>query len=618
MSKAKEKSKVFVADFETTTNLDKTHVWAYAINEVGDYTENEKVIIGTKLSDFMEWCESEPNHKVYFHNLKFDGQFIIYYLLTHGYKWVEKKDRNTRTFTTTISDMGMYYGIDVYFKVQGKNVNKITFLDSLKLIPLSVKAIAESFNLPEGKGSINYDLHNDLPEGSPISEEEAHYISQDVRIVSHAINYFYSQGLNKMTIGSCALDEYKKLISKRAFERYYPTPKFHDDVKQSYKGGFTYLNPKYEGKIIGKGLVLDVNSLYPSVMYNEYLPFGVGLFFKGQYKPDPIYCLYTQMIRCSFRIKKGKIPTIQIKGHGFFKGNEYLTSSLDEEVVLCLNNIDLELFLENYDVFNLEYISGWMFKGTKGLFKDYIDKWSEAKIKAKEEGNHGLYLISKLFLNSLYGKFGTDNKVVSKIPYYDSEENIVKYKFSDEEEKEGIYVAMASFITSYARLKTISAAQKITDNYNSGKSKAEFVYADTDSLHVNLNGMSEDEFLTECGLDIHPTKLGAWDHEMTFKKGKYLRQKCYIEEEIISEKKYIKGITKDEYGYPPEDHFLYRQDKEGFYKLKITVAGMPKGCYDQVNFKNFKIGATYNGKKQPIIVPGGCVLKDIDFTIKIG
>ena len=43
---------------------------------------------------------------------------------------------------------------------------------------------------------------------------------------------------------------------------------------------------------------------------------------------------------------------------------------------------------------------------------------------------------------------------------------------------------------------------------------------------------------------------------------------------------------------------------------------MPKGCYDQVNFRNFKIGATFVGKKQPKKVKGGVVLASVDFTIK--
>lgn len=395
-----------------------------------------------------------------------------------------------------------------------------------------------------------------------------------------------------MTIGSCALSEYKKIIKKRNFDRYFPTPKYHDDVKQSYRGGFTYLNPDYTEKDVGKGIVLDVNSLYPSVMYDNYLPFGTPIYFNGKYEHDPIYPIYTQMIRCQFELKEGKIPTIQIKYGYSFRANEYLTTSGDTEVVLCLNSVDLELFLEQYDVYNLEYISGWKFKATKGLFTDYIDKWSNNKIQAKKDGNHGLYLISKLFLNSLYGKFGTDTRVRSKIPYL-GEDNEIHYKDGELEHRDGIYVAMASFITSYARLKTVKSAQRIMDNHRNGLSKAQFVYADTDSLHIVLNGEDETKFLNDSNLDISDTKLGAWKFETKFNRAKFLRQKCYIE-----------NSTEDVLNPNPE------------YNLKITVAGMPTDCHKYVNFDNFNIGASYKGKKQPKIVPGGVVLSEIDFTIK--
>ena len=578
--------KSFVADFETTTDPNNCYVWAYAICEVGN---TEDVIIGTSIDDFMQWCkDSKENHKVFFHNLKFDGQFIMQWLFHNGYvHTTDPYEKESNTFNTLISDKGLYYQIEVIFNRKGKKVNKIIFQDSLKLIPLSVDAIAKSFKMEMNKLELDYDCHNGLPPGTPLTKDEEDYIKNDVRIVAAAIEYFYSQGLDKMTIGSCALSEYKKIVYKRNFDRWFPTPKYHKDVKQSYRGGFTYLNPKFAGKTLKNGIVLDVNSLYPSVMYDSYLPFGTPIFFEGEYKKDEIYPLYTQMLRCQFEIKKGKIPTIQVK-HGYdFQANEYLTSSGDQEVVLCLNSVDLKLFFEQYDVYNLEYISGWKFKSTKGLFTAYIDKWSNNKIQAKKDGNHGLYLISKLFLNSLYGKFGTDTKVKSKIPYL-GEDDIIHFKDSEVTEKDGIYVAMASFITSYARLKTISAAQTIMDNYNSGKSKIQFVYADTDSLHC----ISPNFELPE-GLDIDPTKLGAWDYESKFNKAKFLRQKCYIE-----------NSTDDLDNDNPE------------YKLKITVAGMPKGCYPYVNFNNFKIGASYSGKKQPKMVKGGVVLADIDFTIK--
>lgn len=576
----------FVADFETTTDINDCRVWAYAICEIEN---QENIIIGTTIDDFMKWCEDrKENDTIYFHHLKFDCQFIIDWLFRNGYVHTTKpEEKATKTFNTLISDKGLFYQVEVIFKKKGKKINKVVFLDSYKLIPLSVEDIAESLKLPISKLKIDYDAHNDLPIGSPLTPDEEEYIKHDVQIVAHAVRYFQSQGLDRMTIGSCALSEYKKLIKKKNFNLYFPTPKYHDDVKQSYRGGFTYLNPKFAEKTIGKGIVLDVNSLYPSVMRTEYLPFGTPIYFKGKYEHDPIYPIYTQMIRCQFELKKGKIPTIQIKYGYSFRSNEYLTNSGETEVVLCLNSVDLELFFEQYDVYNLEYISGWKFKATKGLFDEYIDKWSKNKIQAKKDRNYGLYLISKLFLNSLYGKFGTDTRVTSKIPYL-GEDNQIHYKDGETENRDGIYIAMASFITSYARRKTIKSAQTIMDNYAAGKSKIQFVYADTDSLHC----ISPDHELPE-GLEIHNNRLGAWKFESKFNKAKFLRQKCYIE-----------NSTEDIESDDPS------------YELKVTVAGMPKDCHPFVNFRNFKIGASYKGKKQPKLAPGGMVLSEIDFTIK--
>ena len=123
------KVKSFMADFETTTDPENCYVWAYAICEVSDYVKTENnVVIGTSIDDFMMWCEKEANHKVYFHNLKFDGEFIINWLLRNGFEYVEDaKDRKSKTFTALISDKGLWYSIEVFFKVNKRNVNKITF-----------------------------------------------------------------------------------------------------------------------------------------------------------------------------------------------------------------------------------------------------------------------------------------------------------------------------------------------------------------------------------------------------------------------------------------------------------------------------------------------------------
>ena len=584
--------KKYVADFETTTIPEDCRVWAYAIVDIEDY---DKVIIGTNIEDFIDWCSKQKGSpKIFFHNLRFDLSFVMDALFRMGYTHTtEKEDRQTKTFNTMISDKGLVYQCEIIFYRKGKNIRKVILQDSLKLIPLKVKEIPKAFGLEECKGEIDYDRHNKLPPNSPLSEEEKDYITHDVVIVAKAINYMYSQGLNKMTIGSCALDGYKSIIGKGTFNRWYPTPEYHNDVKQSYRGGFTYLNPKFASVPVKEGITLDVNSLYPSVLRSHEcpLPFGTPIFFEGRYRPNPIYPLFTQMFRCQFEIKPGKIPTIQIKHSLDYQGNEYLTSSNGEEVVLCLNSVDLELFFDHYDVYNIEYLSGWMFKASVGMFDKYIDKWSANKIKAKKEGNRGFYFISKQFLNSLYGKFGTDITTVNKVPYY--QDGQVKYYYSNPQSKKGVYIAVASFVTSYARRVTITSAQKITDDYNAGKSDIQFVYADTDSLHCSSPGFKLPE-----GLDIDPYKLGAWKYESKFYSedgngAKYLRQKCYIE-----------NFTEDIDNPNPE------------YHLKITVAGMPEECYDQVTFDNFEIGANYYGKKQPKTVPGGTVLVEGTFTIK--
>lgn len=311
-------------------------------------------------------------------------------------------------------------------------------------------------------------------------------------------------------------------------------------------------------------------------MYNELLPFGEPFFYEGEYKEDKIYPLYIQRITCSFKIKKNKIPTIQIK-HRQFMDNEYLTNSGGDIVALTLTNVDLELFLEQYEVFDLKYHCGWKFKAMHGLFKDYIDKWIEVKNNATLSGNKGLRQVAKIMLNSLYGKFATGLDVRSKIPYL--ENDIVKYFTSPPETKDGVYLPMGCFITAYARDKTIRTSQAIKDYSIEKYGEDLYCYSDTDSIHTLL---PIEELKQFCEID--DVKLGAWKHESHFTKAKFVRQKTYLEE--------ING------------------------EMKITCAGLPQRCYDQVTWKSFKAGMNVGGKLRFMHVKGGVNLVETEFTIK--
>ena len=300
--------------------------------------------------------------------------------------------------------MGMFYQITLIFKKGNKQIHKVTFIDSLKIIPFSVKQIAKSFNLPISKLEIDYNEEREI--GHILTPKEKDYIKNDVLIVAKALNIIFLDELTKMTQGANALSDYKKILGKSRFEHLFPNLDYDidKDIRKAYKGGFTYLNPIYKEKDVKNITNLDVNSLYPYCMFEGNLPYGEPIFFEGKYEEDKIYNLYIQRITCSFEIKKNKIPTIQIKKSMSFQANEYLESSNGEIVTLTLTSIDLKLFLEQYNVYDLDYISGWKFKSMKGFFEEYINKWIKRKNDATILGNKGQRTLAKLMLNSLYRK----------------------------------------------------------------------------------------------------------------------------------------------------------------------------------------------------------------------
>lgn len=423
--------KNFTADFETATWIDdETWVWAWATCDI----DNENVKIGTTIDSFINFCKYEKNATFYFHNLKFDGEFIIHWALSHGFKHVTKKeDIESNTFTTLISDLGQFYQITLYYSKGNKKVHKTTFIDSLKIINMSVDKIAKTYGLPISKLKIDYNAPRE--KDHELTDEEKDYIKNDVLIVAKALKVLFSEGLTRMTSASNALNDFKKILTVFKFMHYFPvlTMEVDKDIRQSYRGGFTYLNPIYASKTVEHVTNLDVNSLYPSVMYEALLPIGDPIYFEGEYKEDNVYNLYVQMITCRFKVKKNHIPTIQIKHSRNYLGNEYLTETVDnEKVALCLTSVDLKLFFDQYDVEDLTFISGWKFRSISGLFKNYIDKWIEIKNQGTIEGNSGKRAMAKMMLNSLYGKFAKSLNVQCKIPYL--QDGIVKYTLDDPEE----------------------------------------------------------------------------------------------------------------------------------------------------------------------------------------
>ena len=549
----------YMCDFETTAgdewlirDNNVARIWAWCSCCISK--NPKKFNYGTTLNSFFQWC-FKSNKTLYFHNLAYDGEYIISYLLNNGFKFTNEKELNNMEFKTLISEQNAFYTITIK-----KDDKRIKIFDSLKIIPLSVEKIAEAWNMEQGKGDIDYTQYR--PIGHKLTLKEKQYIKLDVKIVAVALADFIGEGYKKMTIGSNAFTYFQELISKRSYKNLFPILPLDvdNDIRLAYKGGYVYLNPKYANQRL-KGISFDVNSLYPYEMHERVLPFGLPLYYKGKYKPSKNYPLYIQKLNCRFILKDGMLPTIQLKNNSSFLPTQYITDS-EECVDLVLTNVDLELFLKHYDVFDIEWLGGYKFHGTKMIFNEYIDHFME--IKANSTG--GKRQIAKLFLNSLYGKFATNPIKRSKKVVI---ENGVVHKVLEEpKESKPKYTAMACYITAYARMDTITAAQK---NYD------RFIYADTDS--ISLVGIDEPD-----NINIDDKKLGYWKNEGIFYDSIFLKAKTYIK-------------LKDD-------------------GMHVTCCGMPDRIKENVTFENFKYGAVYDGKLSHHIVNGGCILHNSTFSIK--
>ena len=542
----------YVADFETTTREEDCRVWSWGIIKVGKLSDYYD---GISIDGFMNHV-AERAANIYFHNLAFDGSFIIDWLLKNGYKW-KKESPGVKEFTSLISRMGKFYSITVVFETG----YRVEFRDSFKKLPMSVSAIASAFNLHDQKLEIDYEAER--PVGYIPTLQEKRYQRNDVAIVAQALEVQFQENMTRLTAGSDSLYTYKKMTGK-LFIRRFPilSHEIDSEIRKAYRGGFTYADKRYSNKLNGEGSVYDVNSLYPSVMRTALLPYGDPIFQDGP--PITERPLYIASITFTAKLKPKHIPCIQIKKNLSFNPTHYLTE-IPHPTTVVATNIDIELWKKHYDLKIISWNGTFEFRGSHGFFDDYVDHFMEIK----KNSTGGLRQIAKLHLNSLYGKFATNPDITGKHPVL--EDNRVSLKLNEMETRDPVYTPMGVFITAYARKKTISAAQ---DNYDV------FAYADTDSLRLVGPTTPPND------LWVDPVEPGAWKHESNSTHSVYIRAKQYAE-----------GIDG---------------------KLDVHIAGLPRSVAAKLTLEDMLTGGQWDGKLIPVRVPGGTVLRNTTFTLKVG
>ena len=395
-----KKYRYFMCDFETTVydGQVNTEVWASASVEL--FTDDVKIFHSID-EQFNYFVSLNSNIIAYYHNLKFDGSFWLSYLMLdksfkqalnkigdneNDVEWQKEKEMENKTFKFSVSDKGQWYAIIIKYKN-----HFIEIRDSLKLLPFSVKRIGQSFGTKHKKLEMEYTGFRYA--GCSITQEEQKYIANDVLVVKEALEIMFNEGHDKLTIGSCCLEEYKNICKHSTknildydemFPNIYDIPidfnkyGYHnagDYIRKSYRGGWCYLVKGKENKLKEDGTTADVNSLYPSMMSSESgnrYPVGKPYFWYGNIIPGEALKsdrYYFIKIKTRFYLKDGMLPFMQIKGNYLYKGTEALESTdvynyndgkyyawyidksgnvHDTRVELVLTMTDYELLKEHY------------------------------------------------------------------------------------------------------------------------------------------------------------------------------------------------------------------------------------------------------------------------------
>lgn len=580
---------IYSADFETSTAVvsnEETKVLAGAMIDIENYADDDAVVFWKSIDDFFDIIQENEVLKsgdiLYFHNLKFDGSFILNHMLRTGWVWSDDpfKQRKGKHYNTLISDMGTWYEIKLCYR--GK---RIEIKNSLCLVASNVASMGDSFKTRKRKLDMDY---NKFSETGELTAEDREYLKSDVQIVAEVLNTLvHEYGFTKLTAGANSLNFFiKSFGGKDKFRNYFPYICDEEEffIREAYKGGWCYKSPKAVG-MQGEGQTFDVNSLYPSMMHsvsgNAY-PVGNGVAFVGEPKYNPETPLWIARCKIIAHLKENRLPCVQIKKSFKFTENEWLEALEDPEtgggVKITVTNVDWELIKECYNIEALKWYGGFYYAARVGLFDDFINHWYEIKrtsIGAKKQ-------LAKIVLNSFYGKFGTRTEGASKLPYL--EDGVLKFKTSEVEERKGIYLPVACFTTAYARRYTITHA---IHNYE------RFCYADTDSIH--LAGWDPPAMLV-----VHDSDMCAWKCEGKWTRAKFLRQKTYMEE--------MEGGNVDIKcaGMPESIKYTKELDEED------KIVKIPN-----ISFEDFEIGHVWvTGKLEAKQVRGGILLLDKPFTIR--
>lgn len=406
------------ADFETCLTEDETdvRVWAWGLANI--FTEGYED--GTELDAFLDrLLDDKYIYDVAFHNLKFDGNYILPAIYKRGFKylhnrifmnaWKEGQDL-TGYFTHSISEGGQFYNIVIVKpRKASQNVPAFVFLwDSLKLFPETLKKVGEQYNSIHKKIDEDADFYEEKrPAGHQLTERERLYLREDCLTLAEALRVqiekygkIYRTRASKAFSffkDACLLQDEKtnvyeeRYIGNKDFSvphisgyedlegmrfKYLPsglkrelikkklTPEFDyhipdfetwDHIKESYHGGISYVNPTIQEQSIEAPITVIDVNSMYPHVMNEY-NIPFGRFELREGQPTEPRGTWIACARVSFQLRDPyRLPCIQITRR---YGREWLRESTDYRTTgeMSIYNDDVIWFTKvDFETFNESY-----------------------------------------------------------------------------------------------------------------------------------------------------------------------------------------------------------------------------------------------------------------------
>jgi hypothetical protein len=571
--------------FDTETYLDENdNMQLYCIcffdgeNKYSFYITDYNNISDMLKDVFENLFQSKyNNHSIYIHNASsFDLIFLLKYISTIPKIKLRPLFKDGQFINLDI-ELGSY---------------KFSIKDSLLLLPGKLEKLAKSFGTSQQK--LDFD-HTQINQNNllEMKEQAIKYCIADCVALFEVITIFHKEVYDLFKIDISKTPTLPSLAF-RIFRTYYlgkyKIPiiknKLFEDLSKAYYGGHVdmYIPEIQKGQLIRH---YDVNSLYPSAMKNFKSPTKLLAHFIGDienilgYKSiNPLKVdKYVGVLKVKVTapsilhpLLPHKVNNTTIYGQGQWIGWYY-----SEEL---LNAMKFG--------YKFEVLAGYIFE-TADIFSTYVDKMYQMKAESPKESPN--YLISKLLMNSLYGRFGmspvksshyiVDSKFYDEIIQEKGIENINEIIELNNKTLMNIndaFVTDSNINIAIALAVTANARVAMSKFKNNPTLTGKLYYTDTDSIFIEkelpkymvnetIIGMMKLEHVLNNFISLGPkvyggitidgkefTKVKGFKENISFSTLKFL---LFDNKNIIlKQNKWFKSLTNAMITIKPSDYRL--------------------------------------------------------------